>query len=75
MRGAFYAWLDDEMADLMERLVEEAIGYACSLPPFLPGILGTVEDWFIFDSETVTLRPALSDVYPGSGSPAAVKVQ
>jgi hypothetical protein len=74
VRGAFYAWLDEEMADLMERLVEEAIGYACSLPPFLPGILGTVEDWFIFDSETVTLRPALSDVYPGSGSPAAVKV-
>jgi len=74
VRGAFYAWLDDEMAEMMERLVEEAIGYACSLPPFLPGILGTVEDWFIFDSETVTLRPALSDVYPGSGSPAAVKV-
>jgi len=74
VRGAFYAWLDDEMAEMMERLVEEAVGYAYSLPPFLPGILGTVEDWFIFDSETVTLRPALSDVYPGSGSPAAVKV-
>jgi hypothetical protein len=74
VRGAFYAWLDDEMADLLERLVEEAVGYACSLPPFLPGILGTVEDWFIFDSETVTLRPELSGVYPGSGSPAAVKV-
>lgn len=74
VRGAFYAWMDDEMAELMERLVEEAIGYAYSLSPFLPGILGTVEDWFIFDSETVTLRPALADVYPGSGSPAAVKV-
>jgi hypothetical protein len=74
VRGAFYAWMDDEMADLMERLVEEAIGYAYSLPPFLPGILQTVEDWFIFDSETVTLRPSLADVYPGSGSPAAVKV-
>ena len=33
-----------------------------------------MEDWFIFDSETVTLRPELSEVYPGSGSPAAVKV-
>jgi hypothetical protein len=74
VRGAFYAWLDDEMADLMERLVEEAIGYAWSQPAFLPGILGTVDDWFIFDSETVTLRPELKDVYPGSGSPAAVKV-
>lgn len=74
VRGAYYAWLDNEMADLMEQLVEEAIGYACSLPPFLPGPLGTVEDWFIFDSETVTLRPALAEVYPGTGSPAAVKV-
>ncbi len=74
VRGAFYAWLDDEMAVLMEHLVEKAIGYAWSHPAFLPGILGTVDDWFIFDSETVTLRPALADVYPGSGSPAAVKV-
>lgn len=74
VRGAFYAWLDDEMASLMEQLIEEAVGYAYSLPPFLPGILGTVEDWFIFDSETVTLRPVLADIYPGSGSPAAVKV-
>jgi hypothetical protein len=74
VRGGFYAWLDDEMAAMMEHLVEEAVGYAYSLPPFLPGILGTVEDWFIFDSETVTLRPQLSEVYPGSGSPAAVKV-
>jgi hypothetical protein len=74
VRGAFYAWLDDEMADLMERLVEEAIGYAWSLPALLPGILGTVDDWFIFDSETVTLRPELADIFPGSGSPAAVKV-
>jgi hypothetical protein len=74
VRGAFYAWMDDEMAKMMERLVEEAIRVAHSLPPFLPGILGTVEDWFIFDSETVTLRPALSGIYPGSGSPAAVKV-
>ncbi|MDJ0763468.1 MAG: hypothetical protein QNJ97_10805 [Myxococcota bacterium] len=31
-------------------------------------------DWFIFDSETVTLRPPREEVFPGSGSPAAVKV-
>ena len=74
VRGGFYAWMDDEMAELMECLVEEAMNYAASLPPFLPGILGTVEDWLIFDSETITLRPALADVYPGTGSPAAVKV-
>lgn len=74
VRGAFYAWLGEEMASLMEQLVERAIWYACSLPPLLPGILSTVDDWFIFDSETVTLRPELAEVYPGSGSPAAVKV-
>jgi hypothetical protein len=74
VRGAFYAWLDKEMADLMECLVGEAMSYARTLPPLLPGILSTVKDWVIFDSETVTLRPALADVYPGSGSPAAVKV-
>jgi hypothetical protein len=74
VRGAFYAWLDDEMAALMENLAEEACRYGWSQPAFLPGILGTVKDWFIFDSETVTLRPALADVFPGSGSPAAVKV-
>jgi hypothetical protein len=74
VRGAFYAWLDDEMATLMEHLVEEACRYGWSQRSFLPGILSTVKDWFIFDSETVTLRPALADVYPGSGSSAAVKV-
>jgi hypothetical protein len=74
VRGGFYAWLDDEMADLMECMVESAMNYAASLPPFLPGILGGVEDWLIFDSETITLRDALADVYPGSGSAAAVKV-
>ena len=58
----------------MEHLVEEAMRYASALPSLLPGILGTVDDWLIFDSETVTLRPELADVFPGSGSPAAVKV-
>lgn len=75
VRGAFYAWLDDEMAELMEFLVAKAIDYASTLPRHLPGLLGRdVDDWLIFDSETVTLRDSLADVYPGSGSPAAVKV-
>ena len=37
VRGGFYAWLDKELAKLMEHLVERAIWYACSLPVFLPG--------------------------------------
>ncbi len=75
VRGAFYAWLDDEMARLMERLLRHALDYAARLPPLLPGILGVgVEDWRVFDSETITLRPALAEVFPASGSPAGVKV-
>lgn len=75
VRGAFYDWLDEEMAVLMESLLVQAMEYADSLPVHLPGkILGTVEDWRIFDSETITLRPALEEDYSGSGSPAAVKV-
>jgi len=74
VRGAFYAWLDEELAVLMEDLLEEAMHYARSRRAFLPGILAGVSDWLIFDSETVTLRDALADELPGSGSPAAVKV-
>jgi hypothetical protein len=74
VRGAFYAWMDDDMADLMELMVAMALDYVSTLPTFLPGILGTVDDWLIYDSETVTLRPALADIYPGSGSAAAVKI-
>jgi putative transposase len=74
VRGAFYAWMDDETADLLEFLVAMALDYISTLPTFLPGILGTVNDWLIYDSETVTLRPELAGIYPGSGSAAAVKI-
>jgi hypothetical protein len=74
VRGAFYAWLDDELAALMQRLLAGAMSYAASLPAHLPGVLGGVDDWVAFDSETVTLRPALSEVFPASGTAAGVKV-
>jgi hypothetical protein len=74
VRGAFYAWLDDELATLMERLLALAMSYAAALPPHLPGILGGVDDWLVFDSETVTLRPALAEIFPASGTDAGVKV-
>lgn len=74
VRGAFYGWLDDELAMLMGRLLDDAMSYAASLPVHLPGILGGVDDWVAFDSETVTLRPALADVFPASGTAAGVKV-
>jgi putative transposase len=75
VRGAFYSWLDDELARLMERLLQRALDHVATLPPLLPGVLGaSVTDWRVFDSETITLRPALADVFPASGSPAGVKV-
>lgn len=58
----------------MEHLVERAIWYATSLPPFLSGILGDVRDWYAFDSETITLQPALAEVDPGSGRAAGSQV-
>ena len=74
VRGAFYAWLDDRMAGLMERLLASAMEYVSSLPAHLPGILAGVDDWVAFDSETVTLRPALGDVFPATSTEAGVKV-
>ena len=74
VRGAFYAWLDDELAALLQDLLEQAMRYASSLPACPPGAPGAVEDWVAFDSETVTLRPELADIFPASGSPAGVKV-
>ena len=74
VRGSFYGWLDDPMSKLMTALLERAVDYSTSQPTFLPGILGTVTDWIAVDSETITLRPGLSADYPGTGSPAAIKV-
>ena len=75
VRGAFYLWLDDELARLMEHLLRRALDSVAALPPLLPGILGAGgTDWRVFDSETFTLRPALADVFPASGSPAGIKV-
>ena len=74
VRGAFYDWMDEEMVLLMEALLVYAMDYAAAQPVHLPEILGTVKDWRLFDSETITLRDELQEVYPGSGSPAAVKV-
>jgi len=74
VRGAFYGWLNDELAEMMQRLLDDAMTYAASLPAYLPGILGGVDDWVAFDSETVTLRPSLAEVFPASGTAAGIKV-
>ena len=74
VRGSFYNWLDTPLAKLMEGLVRLGMDHADSLPKHLPGALAGVRDWRVVDSETITLRTALSEVFPGSGSSAAIKV-
>jgi hypothetical protein len=57
VRGAFYAWLDDEMATLMECLVEEA----CPIPPKstsmipdeFPGNWREIKDVVVFHGDGV----------------------
>lgn len=41
VRGAFYVWLDDELALLMERLLRRALDRVAEAPLLLPGILGS----------------------------------
>lgn len=74
VRGAFYGWMDAETADLLESLLDRAMAYTATRPTHLPGVLAGVDDWIIVDSETVTLRDALKESLPASGSPAGIKV-
>ena len=74
VRGAFYGWLDDSLAELMQALLDRAIGLASQEMVILPKICQDLDDWVIVDSETVTLRPALGASYAGTGSTAAIKV-
>lgn len=74
VRGAFYGWMDAEMAALMESLLCRAMAYAAARPAHLRGVLAGVDDWVIVDSETVTLRDSLKESLPASGSPAGIKV-
>lgn len=74
VRGAFYGWMDAETAALFEKLLDRGMAYAATRPTHLPGVLAGVDDWIIVDSETVTLRDALKEPLPASGSPAGIKV-
>ena len=59
VRGAFYAWLDDELARLMECLLRRALDSVATLPTLLPGVLGAgVEDWPVMTKREVATRLA-----------------
>jgi hypothetical protein len=73
-RSAFYRWFDEPLERFMAALADRALAYARTQQVDLSGILGEVQDWYIVDSTTITVRNALRDEFPGTGEYAAVKV-
>jgi hypothetical protein len=73
-RSAFYRWFDEPLERCMGALAERALAYARAQPVDLSGPLCGVQDWYIVDATTVTVRDALRDEFPGTGGYAAIKV-
>jgi putative transposase len=73
-RAAFYRWFDEPLERLMEALADRALAYARAQQVDLPGPLSGVQDWYIVDATTVTVRHGLREEFPGTGDYAAIKV-
>jgi hypothetical protein len=73
-RSAFYRWFDEPLERFMAVLAERALAYARAQPVDLSGPLCGVTDWYIVDATTITVREALLEEFPGTGSYAAIKV-
>lgn len=73
-RSAFYQRYDERFEALMAALAENALEYARSVKLDLPGILGSVKDWWVVDSSTVKVNDAVKGALPGTGEYAAIKV-
>jgi hypothetical protein len=73
-RSACYRWFDAPLEQCMEALAQRALAYARAQQVDLSGPLCGVNDWFIVDSTTVTVRDALREEFPGTGDYAAIKV-
>ena len=74
VRGTFYAWFTEPLLKLLTDLLQRAIAIGQRQPKLLPGILGGVTDWRVFDSTTVRLDDRLVDTFPGAGEYAALKI-
>lgn len=76
VRGSFYAWFTDLLAELLRRLLLDAMEAVWERPPLLTGELAEVDvkDWIVVDSETVTLPDDLAEVFPATSKPAGLKV-
>ena len=73
-RAACYRWFDEPREPCMAALADRALAYARAQQVDLPGPLSGVQDWYIVDSTTVTVRDALLEECPGTGDDAALKV-
>src|SRR6266404_1332712 len=73
-RSAFYRWFDEPLEQCMEVLADRALAYARAQEVDLSGPLCDVQDWYIVDATTVTIRDALIEEFPGTGGYAAIKV-
>jgi putative transposase len=73
-RGTFYSWFTEPLLNLVTELLDKAIALGEQQPKLLPGILGSVADWRVFDSTTIRLDDALVDTFPGAGEYAALKI-
>ena len=58
----------------MAAVADRALAYARAQQVDLPGPRSGVQDWYIVDSTTVTVRDALLEEFPGTGDYAALKV-
>ena len=76
VRGSLYAWFTEMLAELMRRLLDDAMEAAWERPPLLTGDLAElgVKDWLAVDSETVTLPDELAGVFPATSTAAGLKV-
>jgi len=74
VRGTFYGWFTEPLLALLTELLGDAIAIGERQPKLLPGILGGVRDWRVFDSTTIRLDDALVDTFPGTGEYAALKI-
>jgi putative transposase len=74
VRGTFYAWFTEPLLEVLSKLLQRAIDVGQRQAKLLPGILGGVSDWRVFDSTTVRLDDALVDDFPGTGEYAALKI-
>ncbi len=73
-RGTFYSWFNAPLLKLITALLDKAIAVGQRQEKLLPGILGGVRDWRVFDSTTIRLDDALIDSFPGTGEYAALKI-